>query len=190
MTPPPVQEPSWVAKVELLNQRLRESGIPYAFGGAIALNYHRDPRSTLDIDINIFLPPDDKTRVIEILEGLYGLPDRQRLLNELADRGQGRSKWGMTFIDIFFADTDFHQSMAARTVREQFDTETIPVLSIEDLLVCKALFNRPKDWIDIEAVAVTTSHEIDSAYIEHWLEYFLDRTDPVFEKLRSILGGR
>lgn len=41
-------EPTWSEKVLQLNEALRASGIPYAFGGAIALNYYREPRSTLD----------------------------------------------------------------------------------------------------------------------------------------------
>jgi hypothetical protein len=52
------REPTWDQKVVKLNEVLAERNIPYAFGGAIALNYHREPRSTLDIDINIFLSPE------------------------------------------------------------------------------------------------------------------------------------
>lgn len=41
------REPTWDQKVIKLNEVLAERSIPYAFGGAIALNYHREPRSTL-----------------------------------------------------------------------------------------------------------------------------------------------
>jgi hypothetical protein len=36
----------------------------------------------------------------------------------------------------------------ARTVR--FGPVEIPILSPEHLVVCKAVFDRPKDWLDIE----------------------------------------
>jgi hypothetical protein len=44
-------EPTWSEKVVALSR-------------AIALNYHREPRSTLDIDINVFLTPDDETQAL------------------------------------------------------------------------------------------------------------------------------
>jgi hypothetical protein len=37
------REPTWDQKVVRLNVALAERGVPYAFGGAIALNYHREP---------------------------------------------------------------------------------------------------------------------------------------------------
>ena len=59
----PEAEPGWSTKVRLIHERLETAGVPHAFGGAIAVNYHRDPRSTTDIDINIFLPtPAPRTR--------------------------------------------------------------------------------------------------------------------------------
>ena len=88
----------------------------------------------------------------------------------------------------FFAHTEFHQSMARRAVREPFADTAIPVLSIEDLLVCKVLFDRPRDWIDIEAVAETRRGGLDTAYIEYWVDAFVERDDARFGKLRGVLG--
>ena len=36
-----------------------------------------------------------------------------------------------------------------------FGPDTIPILGPEHLVVCKAVFNRPKDWLDIEQVLAT-----------------------------------
>ncbi len=32
------------------------SSIPHAFGGALALAYYAEPRATIDIDLNVFVP--------------------------------------------------------------------------------------------------------------------------------------
>src|SRR5947209_7381077 len=32
--------------------------IPHAFGGALALAYYAEPRATIDIDLNVFVPVD------------------------------------------------------------------------------------------------------------------------------------
>ncbi len=181
------REPTWGEKVIRLSSELTAQGVPFAFGGAIALNYHRDPRSTVDIDINIFLAPEDHDTVVSALDRLYALSDSGAIDARLSERGQTRTQWGRTHVDLFFANTDFHASMAQRVVYEQFDDTAIPVLSIEDLLVCKALFNRPKDWIDIEAVAANKHDNIDRPYIEHWLGQFLSYDDPRLSRLRDAL---
>lgn len=42
--------------------------------------------------------------------------------------------------------------MAARSREVQLGALQIPILSPEHLIVCKALFDRPKDWVDIEEI--------------------------------------
>jgi len=87
--------------------------LPYAFGGAIALNYHREPPSTLDIDINVFVTPEQDAAVLEALGAIYNLEGQERAVGELRQEGQARTLWGDTFVDLFLANTDFHGSMAA-----------------------------------------------------------------------------
>ena len=51
-----------------------------------------------------------------------------------------------------------------------FGGTTMPILSPEHLAVCKAMFDRPKDWLDIEQMLVATER-LDLAEIEYsWLE--------------------
>ena len=45
--------------------------------------------------------------------------------------------------------------MRANTQSVPFGPDTIPILGPEHLVVCKAVFNRPKDWLDIEQVLAT-----------------------------------
>lgn len=181
------REPTWDQKVVRLNAALAERGVPYAFGGAIALNYHREPRSTLDIDLNVFLSPEHEDTVLAALGGVYDLADQERVRRELRREGQTRSRWGNTYVDLFLANTDFHAAMAERVQRQPFGEATIPVLSIEDLLICKALFDRSKDWVDIEAVAKTRRGDLDRPYITGWLDRFLPPDDPRLDRIKAIL---
>jgi len=113
----------------------------YAFGGAISLKYHREPRSTLDIDVNIFLSPASSATALSVLQDLYGLPMAEQVRARIDRDGQARTLWGATYVDLFLADTDFHESMSGRVERQAFGDIEIPVLSIEDLIVCKVLFD-------------------------------------------------
>ena len=180
-------EPAWDAKVIRLADELQARQLPYAFGGAIALNYHREPRSTLDIDINVFVKPEDDEPLLEALSSLYGLEGQERSIQELRQEGQTRTTWGSTFVDLFLANTDFHLSMAERVEQQPFGDQEIPVLAIEDLMICKVLFDRPKDWIDIEAVAKTRRGQLAAAYMRRWLEQFVDPADPRLARLTGTL---
>ena len=47
---------------------LERSGIPYALGGALAYNEYGAFRTTLDVDFNIFLPPERAEPVLVALQ--------------------------------------------------------------------------------------------------------------------------
>ena len=53
-----------------LAEQLQSRGIEYAFGGAIALGYWGAPRGTLDVDLTLFLPADQPSECIRLLQDL------------------------------------------------------------------------------------------------------------------------
>ncbi len=171
-------------KIIALRDLFETNHVPYAFGGAIALFYYRDPRSTIDIDVNVFLPPERQPEVTTLLQSLYDI-DVEKVAADVTTTGQARSLWGATFIDLFFADTRFHEAMARRVQRKPFLETEINVLSPEDLLVCKMLFDRPKDWLDVQAVVANAQVKLDERYVESALELFVDRSDARFERWRA-----
>jgi hypothetical protein len=74
--------------------------------------------------------------------------------------------------------------------RVPFAGTTIPILSPEHLTVCKAMFDRVKDWLDIEQILVGAD-DLDIAEIEGWLERMVGADDPRLErfaKLKAELG--
>ena len=64
--------------------------------------------------------------------------------------GQARLDWEGSYLDVFFATMDLHLEMAERSRLVHFGPVDIPILSPEHLIVCKAVYDRPKDWLDIE----------------------------------------
>lgn len=182
----PEPEPLPSEKIIALRDVFETNHVPYAFGGAIALFYYRDPRSTIDIDVNVFLPPERQAEVSRLLQRLYDV-DLAQVTADVMTTGQTRSLWGTTFVDLFFADTQFHDAMAHRVRRMPFLETEINVLSAEDLLVCKMLFDRPKDWLDVQAVAANAQLGLDKRYVESALELFVDRSDARFERWRAAI---
>jgi hypothetical protein len=167
-----------------IHRTLARGDIPHAFGGAISLAYAGIPRYTHDIDVNIALAQEHGPRVLDVLSTLFPILDREKAERELRAIAQTRLRWGDIPVDLFFANTPFHEAMAGRTRQVDFIGVAIPVISPEDIIICKALFNRPKDWLDIENVFRVREH-LDSGYIRRWLEEFREPDD---ERIRRIEG--
>jgi len=170
-----------------------EPTIPHAFGGAIALAYYAEPRATHDIDLNVFVAAEDSGGLLTRLGGL-GVTLDDDVVERIERDGQIRAPWGDTPLDLFFAYDPFHDACAARRRRVPFGRDDLWILAPEDLVVCKASFDRRKDWLDIEQILVTTGGELDTTDIRSWLRRLLGPADPRIEHfdqtVATILGGR
>lgn len=160
---------------------------PHQFGGAIALAWYRSPRATTDIDLNVTVAPKDAMPVLGALEHLgvnISTSDRKAIARD----GQARLDWEGSYLDLFFATLDLHQEMAscARTVI--FGATEIPILSPEHLIVCKAVFDRPKDWVDIEEM-MSWGTEIDGSAVLGWIEKLLGAGSEQHERLAAMLAN-
>lgn len=171
-------------KVVALHRALAEAKVPHAIGGAVALIYYAEPRATVDVDINVFLRPARWHRVRDPLRrlGVDVDTDEAALLRD----GQVRLWWGRNPVDLFFSYDPFHDEMQKATRRVPFSGVRIPILAPEHLAICKAVFDRPKDWLDIEAMVVVTE-PLDVAEIESWLRRMVGPQDRRLLKLVEIL---
>jgi hypothetical protein len=145
-----------------VHDALSGARLPHAFGGAIALAYcTEEPRGTRDLDVNVFAEP---ARAAEILAALPEAVAVSAADIQAAERdGQVRVWWEDTPIDVFLDVHRFHRE-AAEGVREvPFSGRTIPVLGCTALVLFKVLFDRTKDWADIEAIAEADSADIPRA---------------------------
>lgn len=72
--------------------------------------------------------------------------------------------------------------MRKRARRAPFGGIRVPILSPEHLAICKARFDRRKDWLDIEQMTIATD-ELDLAEVEMWLERMAGKGDARLERL-------
>jgi len=177
-------EPSLPEKVIGIHEALDKAKIPHAIGGALALAYYAEPRATIDIDLNVFVPPARWRDVIDALTPL-GV-NAESLDGEALERdGQYRLWWGDNPVDLFFAYDEIHTEMRKEARRVPFAGTTLPILSPEHLTVCKAMFDRTKDWLDIEQVLVATD-DLDVEAIEDWLQRMVGDDDPRLQRLAEL----
>jgi hypothetical protein len=175
-------------KIISLHELLDSAGVPHQFGGAIALAWYRNPRATTDIDVNLTLPPAAAEPVLAMLARL-GVTVTPEDRAAIALDGQARLDWGGSYLDVFFATMDLHLEMAelARVVR--FGPVDIPILAPEHLVACKAIFDRPKDWLDIEEI-LRWGTEIDADRALHWVGEILGPEAGQYARLAGLLGQR
>jgi hypothetical protein len=176
-----MSEPSLPEKIVAIDERLGAAKIPHAFGGALALAYYAEPRATDDVDINIFLAPAAFAEVARAL-GALGVSTEVEM-PALERDSQCRLRWGHTPLDLFFAYDEIHEAMRRDVRLAPFGEHRLPILSPEHLLVCKAVFDRPKDWLDIEQMLVCVE-DLDTEEIHSWLGRIAGADDPRSQRLK------
>lgn len=167
-----------------LHRSLARARIPHAFGGALALAFCTEQaRGTIDIDINVFIEPDDVPRLRS------ALPDGVRLTatvaKQLVQDGQARALWDRIPVDLFLNTTDFHRQAAARVTWHSFSGRSLPFLACNDLAVFKAFFARTKDWADLEEMQ--RAGLLDIVAVSSVLAAYLGPDDERIARLRSLL---
>lgn len=175
--------PSLREKVLAVDRELTDAGIAHAIGGAIALAYYGEPRATIDIDVNVFVPTNGLPEIEQALRSL-GV-DLEHDERELAEDQQVRLRWGPNPVHLFFSHDELHEAMPAAVRRVPLADGTIPIVSPEHLVVRKAMLDRPKDWLDIEAILVAET-PIDFEEIRSWLERLAGRGDPRLERFDQL----
>ena len=165
------------------------AAIPHAFGGALALAYYAEPRATVDIDLNLFVSVDRYPEVAAPLVALGAAADNAEVAELVRRDGQARVMWDHTPIDLFFAYDAFHDAAATARRVVPFADTTIPILAAEHLVVCKAVFNRAKDWVDIDAMLAADT-AIDVAEVLRWVGRIAGDEDSRYERITAVLTRR
>ncbi len=159
-------EPSADRRVLAVDRALAAAGIPHAIGGAIALGHYAEPRPIRDIDVNVFVPPERRPEVEAALAAV----------------GDGAP------VHLFFSEDALHEAMPAAVRRVPFAGGTIPIVAPEHLVIRKAMLDRPKDRLDIEAILLAET-PLDLVEVKRWLHLARDPEAPP-RRLRGRRLGR
>ena len=174
--------PDILGLIRRLHRSLERSGLPYAFGGALALAWCiPEPRTTRDVDLNIFIEAESaEVAVAALPPEIFATSAAQ---SELRTRGQTRLLCDTIPVDVFLTNDPFHSEVATRIVRRPFLGEQMPFLCCSDLAVFKAFFDRRKDWFDLSEMFEARS--IDLAEMTALVTGLLDPDDHRIAQLRQ-----
>lgn len=170
-------------RIVALHDALERRAIPHAFGGALALAWcTQRARGTIDIDLNLFVPPEHASVVLGALPP--GVRWDAADIARIDADGQVRLWWDDTPVDVFFNTTEFHAGVADRARVEPFLGVDVPFLACADLAVFKAFFDRTKDWADLEEMAAAATLDVDA--VTAVLARYLGPDDARITRLRSL----
>ena len=172
-----------VEKVLALSAGLSSGGVAHAFGGAIALAYcTEDPRGTRDVDVNAFVPASRPEPVLEALPSAVTVPPGTA--DVIARDGQVRLWWDDTPVDLFLDYAPLHAQAARGSRAVPFAGRQIRVLGPVELVLFKALYDRPKDWVDI--ATVVEAGAVDLEGVRDGLVALVGQDDPRVERWEAL----
>ncbi|MGI8441059.1 MAG: hypothetical protein ACR2NV_12860 [Thermoleophilaceae bacterium] len=175
--------PTLPERLVALHQALARRRIPHAFGGAIALAYWTlDPRGTSDIDVNLFVPAAEPARALLALPEAVAQPPGTP--EAIARDGQVRLWWDETPVDLFFDYQPVHADAARNRRMVPFAGIQIPVLGLFELAAFKAMFDRIRDWADIEAMLGAAT--LDPERLRDTLRALISDDDPRWNRLDEV----
>jgi len=184
----PFLEP--LAALQRLLSHFSEHGV---IMGGIAVSLLGKPRLTADLDAMFLLSPDDIPDLIDAAK-TEGIVARIGAVEEFAHKNRVvllRHQESGTNIDISLGMLPFEEEIVERSILVQAGTLSVRLPTPEDLIILKAVANRPRDLLDIQTV-IESHPDLDRERIESWVRQFAIALDmpELWTDIEGMLTGK
>jgi hypothetical protein len=169
-----------------LAERLDSQGQEYALGGALALGFWGLPRSTVDVDVTLYLPPDRPSDCLWLLQEIGCEFSATRALESLREHGFCRVTSSGLDVDVFLPIVPFYETARARRVQVTLAGRPVMIWDAETLAVFKMMFFRRKDLADVEQILRTQGKALDRAWVRERLTELYGPLDPRLSEWEAI----
>ena len=183
--------PLFAAALEIQDYCRRQS-FPHCIIGGLAVQRWGEPRLTQDVDLTILTGFGNEATFADALLAAFAarLPDAREFA--LRHRVLLLRSRGAVPIDIAFGAMPFEERLIARASTFEISPGVeLLTCSAEDLVVLKAFAGRPRDWLDIEGVALRQGSRLDPRQIFAELLPLLElkQDEESAGRLRRLLGS-
>jgi len=172
-------DPDLFRALAALSSALNELPQPFMVIGGIAVIARGVPRQTIDIDATVAAGGLDMARLLGVLQP-HGITARIPNALEFARQRQvllmRHSPTG-TPLDLSLAWLPFESEALGRATPVDFGGVHIPVVSVDDLIVLKAIAWRTRDRSDIERLLALHRKTVDITSIRDTVRQFYDALD-------------
>ena len=145
------------------------------FIGGIASSILGKIRLTADIDAMILIPTKNIPELLQFAETL-GIYPRIENAAEFARKNRVlllRHRDTDTNIDISLSNLPFEEEVIDRSRKIEVGSIQIQLPMPEDLIIMKAVANRPKDLLDIQGI-IEAHPDLDRKRVEYWARQFAE----------------
>lgn len=158
--------------------------------GGVASSFLGKPRLTVDIDAMFLLPVDDIPSLFQAAKEV-GIEPRMETAADFARKNRVlllRHRVSGVNIDISLGILPFEEEMVARSVVHKVGPLALRLPTPEDLIILKAVAHRPKDLLDIQAIAESRP-DLDFDRIRQWVEAFAEALDlpELWQEIQNLL---
>ncbi|MGE0085763.1 MAG: nucleotidyl transferase AbiEii/AbiGii toxin family protein [Desulfococcaceae bacterium] len=181
--------PLFQAALEL-QQTMKAKNWPFCFIGGLAVIRWGEVRMTQDIDICLMCGFGNEENYIENLIKHYKSRVDDPVTFALNNRVLLLYASNGVAVDISLSGLPFEDEMIRQATYFKFSPDcSVITCSAEDLIILKAFADRPKDWNDIETVAMRQNSKLNVEYITEQLTPLCDlkESPEIIEKLKNVL---
>lgn len=159
---------------------LNQAGIRYVVSGSVAAIFYGEPRLTHDVDLIVFLNPNDLRRLLEVFpEKDFYRPPLETMLTETGREHSGHFNLihrdtGFK-ADIYPTGRDELNAWAFRDKRTvEFEGENVTLAAPEYVIVRKLEYYREgqaeKHLRDIRAMLAVSGDQLDRSVLNEWIQ--------------------
>lgn len=173
-----------------LQQTMKTQNWPFCFIGGLAVIRWGEVRMTQDIDLCLMCGFGNEEKYVEYLTKQYESRIDDPVAFALNNRVLLLSASNGVAVDISLSGLPFEDEMIRRATPFEFSPDcSLITCSAEDLVILKAFADRPKDWNDVETVAMRQEIKLNDEYISEQLAPLCDlkESPEIIEKLKIIL---
>jgi hypothetical protein len=139
-------------------------GIPYMLIGGLAVAAWNVPRTTLDVDVTVWVDPARLAATVETLCARFGSLSARPLEFVRETRVLPALAAGVR-VDIIFGQLAVEREFLNRAVVRAIGPVEARVISLEDLIFAKLLSERPKDYEDARLLIRYHRRTLDREYL-------------------------
>lgn len=170
-----------------LSSDLTVARIAHAVSGSIAMAAHGYVRGTLDLDILVVTSALALPRAFEIARSRGFSGEDTELIASIRERSVASLRRGPLAVEFLVPVIPYHRTLLDRVVRFEVHGESVPFVSLDDLIILKMIWRRVKDLADVHALAALAIGRVDVGYVDRTLRSILPDGDPRVAEAIGIL---
>lgn len=152
---------------------LNRRRIEYALAGGWAYSALVEPRATTDIDLLMLVERPSREALLALMSPIFPSvvvhPAPMMFHGVSIWRTVGIRQGTEIVVDLLLADSNFLKHALARRQRVELGELSVPILTLEDLILLKLLAGRLQDLADLEKIREREAElHVNWAYVSEW----------------------